>query len=565
MSGSSMQWRALLSAGLLLLLAISVSALSSGDSSLSSLDASLSSEAVSIRSASAMNPLEVENALRVAETWPSIRPFWTREALPSACASPGSVRGIISCSPTGFVTGLNFSRSPDYFDFPRLAEFRFLRELESFESSLPINSQLPADWDLLTKLNRVVILGTRILGGTVPQSWNALSNLRHFEIEFSPTNDVYNYPGSATPTWFTRLDTLIMSFVNFGTHASFETVIPRLQTLKLYNVGWNYLLPRSSGDRLQTLSITGPLDRAGRSRLPLPNRLVSFNDALNTIELLNVPTITSYPQISPFTTRIVLRNLQNMQGPIPSVWSPMAARSRVQHFEMSRCPLINGNIILPSAQSTLETLILRDVGFTGTIPRTLFQASSLQSLELAGLTQLSVSTMPSIPETATSCNLHTLVLATIRLQGTIPTSIARKCEKLEKLDLSNNHLDGNLPSAWASPYVKEFNVAFNGLHGYLPEGLNFVTAQNGAEHGVNIFDIRSNYLEGTVPPSYFMARFELFDVSNNRMDLCRNAGALLDAPKNSLRDGGCALVPQSSSVCPCVHTWPAHCIPARTC
>ena len=556
--------RALLSVTLLLVLAIGVFA----DPALESDDSQVSPP---VYTRVTMDSYEVERMLVIARNWPSIAPYWTRQALLTACYIP--VRGIAGCSATGFVTSLKLDRAREITSLPRLEAFETLAYLESFVSSLPFTQPLPATWvPRLLNLKTISMVGTRIPGGTIP-NWTdfRFTRLKYFELEFSPIGDVFQYPGGAIPSWFVNLDHLKLSFVNFGSMANFAPIIQRVITFNLTNCGWNYLLPSSSTSnyRLARLSITAPLAHSGGSSTPLPSRTVQMNMfySLKVVELLNMPTITTFPVFAPSLFNLTLRNLHNLRG----VFTPalLGYSSTLKSLEISRCPQLTGTVPMPTYpdSSPLESIIIRDCGFTGFLTNNLFRIPILKTAIFVGINKMSPAAMP-YPFTYQSCSIKTLIMSSIQLTGTIPPTIATRCSSLERIDLSYNQLAGTIPSAWTTNSLLEFTVASNTLSGNLPPALTWsrtAVAASSFSRGNTILNVRNNQLTGLIPSMYFNTKFEDFDVSNNRLSLCLNSAAIGSKALSSLNYGACALGSQGTSWCSCANVWPASCNPTRTC
>ena len=507
---------------------------------------------------------DVETLYAIGLQWNGMRSHWTRENLRGACVSPGRVLGIQACNPSGYVTELVLLRMHDMGMLPRLEAFQNLHYLEVFRSELPFSQPLPASWNSMSALRTISLKGTRITGGVIPESWNYITNLKNVEIEFSPIHDVFQYPGSTLPTWFQRLDNLSLAFVNFGTKATFAPVIAKVRCLALNNVGWDHLLPMSASNaRLEKLIIVAPLAHSGGSSTPLPARTTSLTYcyALKHLEIANVPTLTAMPYLPSSLKNITFRNLQNMRGGMTIALNSLRY---LEYLEISRCTFLTGYIPFPSTSSTLlQTIIYRDVGFSGYLPSNMFHLPSLRTVILAGLSKVVATAMPTPYDSANYCRLNTLSLVGLQMIGSIPRLLPTRCMALDNIDLSNNHLSGTLPASWPNP-LRQLNLAFNQLSGTLPGSLyfkpTFAPAENPSWPGSNIFDIRSNMFTGTIPPQYLSYRFELFDLANNRLSLCQNTASLGNAPFSSLTYGSCSLAPQSSSMCSCSHSWPRNCI-----
>lgn len=563
-----MHSRVIYGTALLLLLAISVASALTAETQ--TVDASASNVAKGAFQipvspwAPIMVSQDVETLYAIGSQWNGMRSHWTREALRGACSSSRPVLGIQACDVNGYVAELNLTRMHDMGMLPRLESFQALSRLQIFRSELPFAQPLPASWMNMRNLRSIILKGTRITGGVIPLEWNYIPNLKSIDIEFSPIHDVFQYAGGPLPTWFERLDNLSLAFVNFGTRASFQTIISKVRSISLNNVGWDHMLPMSTNNpRLVSLTIVAPLAHSGGSSSPLPPRTTSLSGcyALKHVEIANVPTLTAMPYLPLGVANITLRNLQNMRGSVSMALNNL--RSLV-YFEISRCPVLTGYIPFPSTTATLlQTIIYRDVGFSGYMPSTIFRLPSLQTVVIAGLGKLTPSAMPSPYETADNCRLTSVTLIGLQMSGTIPRVLPTRCARLETIDISHNSLTGTLPATWPLG-LRQLNVAFNQLSGTLPASLHFkptyAPPSNPTWPGSNIFDIRSNRFTGSIPASYFAYRFELFDIADNHINVCQNTVALGNGPFNSLTYGSCSLAPQSQSICSCSHSWPRNCI-----
>ena len=88
--------------------------------------------------------------------------------------------------------------------------------------------------------------------------------------------------------------------------------------------------------------------------------------------------------------------------------------------------------------------------------------------------------------------LFVVLLAVIGILG---YPIKRLLNRLKKLELHNNQLDGQLPqviSGWES--LEELNLSNNKLSGYIPDNL-------GEQDSLKFLNLSFNYLEGDIPSS----------------------------------------------------------------
>ena len=517
-----------------------------------------------------INPSEIDNLLAIAQTWPFIQPFWTREALSTACAIPAPVRGIVSCNNDGFVTELDIQVNGSSKSVPLLESFETLTSLENFTSTLPFAQQLPRTWSKLTQLRSISMTRTQIPGGVIPEEWKTMTLLRHFELEFLTTFDVFEIPAGNIPGWFGTLFTLKLTNVNFGRHASLEGRLQPIQVLNLTNVGWDYNLEAIhdlNAIRLKSLSIMAPWSFA---RGPGPDKPLNLGWVtsmfLSVIELSNLPSINRFPDLPWSIRNVTLRNLPNLAGSVDlsQLWT---GNSGTKFLEISFCPLLTGPIPFPPepSQSSVESIIINNVGFTGNIPAEVFSAPNLKTFSLNNLPNLAKLAWPKEPS---YCNITALTLTSLKITGSIPSYIAETCKKLEKLDLSFNAMSGAILNKWKSQTFKHFALDSNRFLGSVPTTLTFKT-QSPADNiaPANWFSVHGNFLDGTIPASYFNGRFSVFNVAENSIRLCGNAGEITNSTHQALQNAMCYISPQSkaSSVCECASAWPSQCLPPGAC
>ena len=520
------------------------------------------------RSQVTINPSEIDNLLAIAQTWPFIQPFWTRETLSTACAIPAPVRGITGCNSNGFVTGLDLQGESSMKSVPLLESIETLTSLENFTSTLPFTQQLPHSWSKLTLMRNISMKSTQISGGVIPEEWKAMIFLRDFELEFLPTFEVFQYPAGNMPAWFRTLYTLKLSNVNFGRSASIAGFFPIVETLNLTNVGWDYDLESISGMEaiyLKSLSIMAPWSLAREAGPAQPYILDwTLSLFLRVFELSNLPNINQFPALPSGIETISLRNLPNLAGStrLREVWDTL------RHIDISFCPLLTGPVPFPSDPSTspIESIAINNVGFTGNIPTNVFSSPTLKTFTLTNLPKL---TQFDWPKESSSCGITSLTLSSLQMSGSIPEYIATTCSKLEKLDLSSNAISGLIPNTWTSRSMRYFSVASNHISGPLPTTLTFDTQPlSDGSMPSNWLSVHGNAIDGTIPAKYFDGLFKILDVAENKLTLCGNAGDLGSGPVKSLKNAwGCYIAPQAQapSVCECASIWPSMCLPPGAC
>lgn len=140
------------------------------------------------------------------------------------------------------------------------------------------------------------------------------------------------------------------------------------------------------------------------------------------------------------------------------------------------------------ANNRVSELLLADYGLNGTIPATLGDLSSLDTLVF--MENLLTGEMPS--ELGNLANLGTLNLHDNYLTGEIPPELGN-LYKLKALHLDSNNLTGAIPSELGDASMLEFLLLdVNRLTGAIPQEL-------GKLSNLTYLDLRYNVLTGTIP------------------------------------------------------------------
>jgi hypothetical protein len=103
-----------------------------------------------------------------------------------------------------------------------------------------------------------------------------------------------------------------------------------------------------------------------------------------------------------------------------------------------------------------------------------------------------------------------ITLRGMGLKGEFPRGIAN-CTSLVILDLSNNNLNGTIPSDISSiiKFTTVLNLSFNDFSGEIPKSIINCSY-------LNVLDLKNNHFEGRIPPEIgLLGRLQVFDVSNN--------------------------------------------------
>ncbi|KAF8023566.1 hypothetical protein BT93_F0929 [Corymbia citriodora subsp. variegata] len=150
-----------------------------------------------------------------------------------------------------------------------------------------------------------------------------------------------------------------------------------------------------------------------------------------------------------------------------------------------------------------------DNGFTGKIPSSICQLSSLQSLSLSN-NNLSGLMPPCFGDIT---NLEELDLSTNRLKGPLPRTLV-KLENLSFLVLSHNEFNDIFPHWMEASQLQKLDLQFNKFHGEI----NF-TAFELSFPILQILFISNNNFTGQWPTKFFSNKqLSVIDLSNNKFE-----------------------------------------------
>ncbi|KAL2481096.1 putative leucine-rich repeat receptor-like serine/threonine-protein kinase [Abeliophyllum distichum] len=225
----------------------------------------------------------------------------------------------------------------------------------------------------------------------------------------------------------------------------------------------------------------------------LTNRGVTIQDSncsnLKELDLAGNHLGGELPSIiGTLSTKLAQINLDDnhIYGPIPPQISNLVNLTLLNLSSN----LLNGSIPPEICQlGTLERLYLADNSLSGRIP------SAFGNVPHLGLLDLSKNKLSgTIPDSfANLSQLRRLLLYDNQLSGTIPPSLG-KCINLEILDLSYNRISGTIPSevAGLSSLKLYLNLSSNHLNGQIPLELSKMNM-------VLAIDLSSNNLSSTIP------------------------------------------------------------------
>ncbi|KAH7651408.1 Non-specific serine/threonine protein kinase protein [Dioscorea alata] len=95
--------------------------------------------------------------------------------------------------------------------------------------------------------------------------------------------------------------------------------------------------------------------------------------------------------------------------------------------------------------------------------------------------------------TANYCHITSIVLQGQNLTGSLPDEFSN-LTSLQKIDLSFNYLNGNIPAAWASIPLTDIELEGNHITGRIPDELGRITS-------LQYLSLESNLIEGPLPQS----------------------------------------------------------------
>ncbi|KAL3504940.1 hypothetical protein ACH5RR_034781 [Cinchona calisaya] len=426
----------------------------------------------------------------------------------------------------------------------------------------------------LTSLDTLLISDNEFDGTLSFATFANLSNLRYIDLS---NNDLM--VNTESPSWFPSFQLLILKLRNCHLNNDQGRVVPSFishqTSIEVVSLDYNALqgvLPSwlLNNTTLFLLSLRGNSFSGG---IPL-----SSGFATSRLQLLDISdnrlsgqlssTIGySFPELShlntssnafkgeiPYSygnlTKLLVLDLSNnfLQGKIP-------INLRQNHTSLAQLILSGNNFheTMPSFSnmSNLACLHLQNVGFGGSITRSLVNLPVLEVLDISW-NNLSV----SIPDWFhTMPNLAIILLSRNQFHGTIPISLCQ-IQKLHFLDLSANSLSGVIPtclnnitswkkeSALHLPYfiwisvssidyrvkvpltTKGNSLVYEGTPLYFMTGLDLsmnqltgeIPSQLGELGALHSLNLSFNILTGHIPKSFsIMEKLESLDLSHNNL------------------------------------------------
>uniref|UniRef100_A0A0D9WMQ4 non-specific serine/threonine protein kinase n=1 Tax=Leersia perrieri TaxID=77586 RepID=A0A0D9WMQ4_9ORYZ len=350
---------------------------------------------------------------------------------------------------------------------------------------------------------RYLLLWSNSLSGPIPP---ALAN--SFMLEWIDFESNY-FSGELPHQVFDRmprLQYLYLSYNNLSSHGGNTDLDPFFRSLR-------------NCTRLQELELAGN-DLGGE----LPAFIGELSRVFRQIHLEDNAITGSIPPNISGLVNLTYLNLSNnlLNGTIPPEMSRMR---RLERLYLSN-NLLSGEI--PNSIGEMDHLGLVDLSgnlLAGVIPDTFSNLTQLRRLMLhhnhfSG----------EIPASLGDCiNMEILDLSYNGLQGTIPPRVAAMNGLKLYLNLSNNHLEGEIPLELSKmDMVIAIDVSGNALAGGIP-------AQLGGCVALEYLNLSGNALAGGLPGAIAALPFlQVLDVSRNRLSGALPAASL--QASTSLRD-----------------------------
>ncbi|KAJ6778094.1 LEUCINE-RICH REPEAT RECEPTOR PROTEIN KINASE EMS1-LIKE-RELATED [Salix koriyanagi] len=421
-----------------------------------------------------------------------------------ACDDGGSGRVIsLDLSFEGITGGLD--------DSSGLFSLQFLQNLNlSFNS---FNTTLPVRFATLTDLISLNLSSAGFIG-QIPNDISKLTMLVSLDLS---TN--YFLEGPVLKLEKPNLATLVQNL------AHLEELILDGVDISAQGSDWGKALS-SSLPNLKVLSmsncfLSGPLDASLAELRSLSIIRLSSN-------YLSAPVpefLANYPKL----TALELSSCQ-LNGIFPQTVFQIPT---LEILDLSFNELLQGSFPEFHQNLSLQTLLLSDTNFSGTLPQSIGNLEKLSRIELVGnnftgtipssvanLTQLFYLDLSSnkfegrIPSFRRSKNLTYVDLSSNNLTGEIPSGHWEGLLSLTYVDLRYNAFNGSIPSSlFAIPSMQRIQLSNNRFGGQIPEFLNV------SSYLLDTLDFSSNKLEGPIPSSVFdLANLHVLELSSNKLN-----------------------------------------------
>lgn len=239
---------------------------------------------------------------------------------------------------------------------------------------------------------------------------------------------------------------------------------------------FNNLTGTFPADDISALTALASLDLSGNSALT-GNIPATLPESLVILDLSGCNLNGTIPAGIGTNASLLVVNLSNnnLSGSLPAFDNPALSELIVSDNSL-------GNPF-PSISSPLTTLFISNNNFSGVIPATITDLSTLGELRINGN----------------------------NFSGSIPTSVSN-LQNATNLDFSYNSLTGSIPGQFADiPVLHTLRLNNNQLSGTLPAGLASLSSFS------NLI-VNDNQLTGPVPASYCTHEFDTLRLSNNLFD-----------------------------------------------
>ncbi|KAF2283830.1 hypothetical protein GH714_016313 [Hevea brasiliensis] len=394
-----------------------------------------------------------------------------------------------------------------------LQDFDNLRVLDLSRNNF--TGDIPASYGRLQSL-KVLCLAANLLSGSIPWFLTNLSELTRLELAYNP------FKPSPLPKDIGNLS--------------------KLENLFLASTNLNGEIPDSIG-KLGSLYNLDLSNNFITGKIPVS---ISQLKSIEQIELFNNQLYGELPEsLSNLTSLLKFDASQNnLTGNLPE---------KITAMQLQSLNLNDNHFTEKSLRNKLQTVITFRNRFSGSLPETLSECSSLNYVRIAdnelsgpvpikfwglhtfllelsnnkfegpispsisgarGLTRLLISGnnfSGKLP--AEMCELHEVIeinLGRNQFEGELPSCIT-ELKKLQKLDMQDNMFSGEIPSSVGSLRdLTELNLSRNRLCGKIPPGLGNLPV-------LTCLDLSDNLLTGEIPMELTKLKLNEFNVSDNRL------------------------------------------------
>ncbi|XP_038716880.1 probable LRR receptor-like serine/threonine-protein kinase At3g47570 [Tripterygium wilfordii] len=367
--------------------------------------------------------------------------------------------------------------------------------------------KIPPELSLLSKLQLLNLYGNKFVG-TIPPPLGNLSSLLVFDISYN--NLVGTVPGSLAS--LKNLQLLYLDFNNLT--GIVPSSIFNISSLEVVTMNYNEFertLPSDLGISLPKLKYIGIINNNFVGSIPPSISNATF---LELIQVQKNRLSGAVPSLSKLQRLRIISVSQNLLG---------SGAANDLSFLVSLINATNMLVEIESEENNFGGVLLEGIGNLST---------SLQSLSL-GFNRIG-GTIPSGIQNLV--NLEVLTLPGNRISGNIPPNIGM-LQKLSKLYLQENEFSGSIPTSLGNlTLLTKLRLGSNQLQGAIPPTLG--NCQNLLEE----LNMSNNHLSGNISPQIFsISSLFLLDLSNNDFEgpLPIEVGGLinvglLDVSKNKL-------------------------------